>query len=216
MTTHGSNDRYWRECAAGHVLSALDPGTATEFETHLRDCPTCRAEVSALREVVGELGLAAPSVTPPPAVWNRIATQLELKSANAPIESVGIQPWKSPTASQQREDLVFVRGSDSEWEPTALPGVRFRRLFTDEANDKITMIVQMDPGASYPAHVHASPEECYVISGDLIVGENDVVMKAGDYQHSAGGSRHKRQWTKGGCTLLIVSSLHDELDELTR
>lgn len=216
MTTHGSNDKHWRECAAGYALRALDAGDSSEFQSHLQDCATCRAEVAALREVVGEIGLVAAPVAPPPALWNRIANNLEFSAASHQHESLQTQPWKQPVEQQRSGELLYVPGSDSGWEPTAVPGVRFRRLFTDEQNDRITMLVQMDPGASYPAHVHATPEECYVIKGDLIVGDNDLVMGAGDYQRAAGGSRHQRQWTKNGCTLLIVSSLHDELDELTR
>jgi anti-sigma factor ChrR (cupin superfamily) len=72
------------------------------------------------------------------------------------------------------------------------------------------MLVRMAPGSSYPPHLHASSEECFVVEGDLHVGD-DLVMNAGDYQRAHGGSVHPVQYTEGGCVLFIMSSLHDEL-----
>jgi quercetin dioxygenase-like cupin family protein len=74
------------------------------------------------------------------------------------------------------------------------------------------MLVRMEPGSSYPGHVHGGPEECYVISGDLRVGDS-LHMRAGDYQRVAAGMTHPVQSTDEGCLLLITSSLHDELTE---
>lgn len=48
------------ESAAAYALGALDPDARTSFEAHLATCPECRAEVTAHREVVGWLALAAP------------------------------------------------------------------------------------------------------------------------------------------------------------
>jgi anti-sigma factor ChrR (cupin superfamily) len=216
MTTHEPNDRVWRERAAGYAMAALDADEGREFEAHLAQCATCRAEVAALGEVVGELGLVASAVSPRGAVWDRIASGLQLELRPA------IQPWKqiterTPGRAVFDPGLMIVGSKDGKWEPTAVPGVRYRALFSDPANDRITMLVQMDAGARYPGHVHAAVEECYVLEGDLYIGEGeDVVMRAGDYQRADAGSHHPAQWTKSGCLLFIVSSLHDELDELTR
>ena len=66
----------------------------------------------------------------------------------------------------------------------------------------------MAPGTSYPGHRHAGVEECYVLEGDLRVG--DLVMRAGDYQRAAIGSVHGVQSTEGGCLLLVLMSDRDE------
>ena len=104
--------------------------------------------------------------------------------------------------------LAFV-AAEGPWEATAVPGIEARKLFVDEPNDRVTMLVRMAPGAAYPSHRHAGPEECYVLQGDLRTG--DVVQHAGEYQRAAMGSVHPSQSTEGGCVLLIVSSLHDTL-----
>ena len=73
----------------------------------------------------------------------------------------------------------------------------------------MTMLVRMEAGSSYPQHIHDGPEECYVLQGDLRVG--DEVLGRGDYQRAAPGSRHGIQSTENGCLLFIVSSLTDEI-----
>ena len=86
-----------------------------------------------------------------------------------------------------------------------------RQLFVDRKQRSATMLIRMDAGASYPGHRHGGLEECYVLEGDL--HHDDRVMRAGDFEVVSEGSRHGRQWTEGGCLLLIRSSLDDELTE---
>ena len=103
-------------------------------------------------------------------------------------------------------------GTEARWESTVYDGVEVRRLFVDEKADRVTMLVRMAPGASYPPHRHAGTEECYVLSGDLRVSDH-LVMRAGDYQRAPAGSHHGVQSTENGCLLLVRCSLHDEHDE---
>lgn len=93
-------------------------------------------------------------------------------------------------------------------EPVTPPPSLKARLM-DAANDRLTMLVRMNAGTSYPAHRHRGVEECYVLEGDLY-GPN-FEMRAGDYQRLAGGSVHGVQGTRGGCSLFIVSLMNDEL-----
>ena len=120
------------------------------------------------------------------------------------------QIWKRWAASGSDGDaFLFLSASECRFEPTSMPGVEARRLFVDPESDRVTMLVRMAPGSSYPAHVHGGPEECLVISGDLRIGA--LHMKGGDFQHAEAGSTHVVQSTDEGCVLLIVSSLHDEI-----
>jgi anti-sigma-K factor RskA len=59
-----------------YALDATSDEEAAAVEAHLEECPRCRAEVDALREVAGAMGNAAEPL--PPALWDRIASQLEL------------------------------------------------------------------------------------------------------------------------------------------
>ena len=84
-----------------------------------------------------------------------------------------------------------------------------RRLFVDETSRRMTILARLAPGVVYPPHVHAGLEECYVLEGDLWIG--DVEMRAGDYQRAEPGSNHGIQSTRGGCLLLLTTSLDDEV-----
>jgi anti-sigma factor ChrR (cupin superfamily) len=64
--------------------------------------------------------------------------------------------------------------SEPEWEQVA-PGIECKLLATDTERHRISMLVRLAPGASYPAHIHAGNEELH-----LLAGERTVVVVAGD------------------------------------
>ena len=191
------------ERAALYALDALEPDAARLYAAHLEICAPCQAEVAALRTAVEALGRAVEPVTPPPSLKARLMDVVR----TAP-EAEAIQTWKRWAPSATDEAMTIVRG-DGAWETTGVDGVAVRRLFVDAANDRLTMLVRMAAGTSYPAHRHGGVEECYVLEGDLY-GPN-FEMRAGDYQRLDGGSVHGVQGTRGGCLLFIVSSMNDEL-----
>jgi anti-sigma-K factor RskA len=70
-----STDHSWTESAASYALGALDDDERIAFESHLTNCPACRAEVQAYREVAGSLALTAPPASPPAGLRDRILTE---------------------------------------------------------------------------------------------------------------------------------------------
>jgi predicted ChrR family anti-sigma factor len=205
MTRHDRLDDAARDHAVAYALDGLSSAEASEFEAHLESCEACSNEVQSLRVLLGELGTLAPPQAPPPDLKNRLMAKIR----ESKTEQASKQPWKSWTTSAAAAGLTLVRAEEGGWEPTGVDGVVVRRLFLDVENDRATMLVRMAPGTSYPAHVHAGAEECFVLEGDLLVGESR--MRAGDYQRATSGSLHGMQSTEGGCLLFIVSSLHDEM-----
>ncbi len=119
------------------------------------------------------------------------------------------QVWKQWDSTSAGGALFTLRSDATPWEPTGIEGIEIRRLFVDRQRNQTTMLIRMAAGRSYPRHVHGGAEECLVLEGDLRVGDN--VLHAGDYQRAPEGSLHGVQATDGGCVLLIVSSLTDEL-----
>ena len=67
MTAHA-----WLEHAAPYALGALDESERASFEEHLGSCGVCAAEVRELRNVAGLIAMAAPSVSPPATLRDRI------------------------------------------------------------------------------------------------------------------------------------------------
>lgn len=112
----------------------------------------------------------------------------------------------------QADDPVkgVVRRQGGAWEDTSAPGVRVKILHECAARDERTALYQMDPGTTYPSHIHGGDEECYVLSGDLSVGD-ELEMGRGDYQRVPGESTHGVQRTREGCLLFIRCSMSDRL-----
>jgi len=210
---HAPDERA-RDLAAMHAIDSLEGEERDEFRVHLAACRACRAEVASLRRVASALAELAPEVRAPASLRARLLERLAsgpraVDALPAAPQSAAPQSWKGWSADRSSATVLLLSADQSGWEATAFDGVEARKLFVDEAADRVTMLVRMAPGASYPPHVHGGPEECYVLAGDLDVGE--ARMTAGSYQRLGAGSRHPVQSTRDGCVLLLVSSLQDEL-----
>jgi Anti-sigma-K factor rskA, C-terminal/Anti-sigma-K factor RskA, N-terminal domain len=109
MTAHA-----WLDHAAPYALGALDESERASFEEHLASCDVCAAEVRELRDVAGLLAMAAPSVSPPATLRERILA-----------DARGVRPIASaPTGADQRADQR-VRALDRTERPsTARPARR--------------------------------------------------------------------------------------------
>jgi anti-sigma factor ChrR (cupin superfamily) len=196
------------ETLAMHVLGVLDAEAAADLEEHLAEgCGACEQQLAVLRDTFAVVGATAPLFTPPSHVRDRILAAIEVAGPAEPVTQATVQTWQAWPAADN-SDLHVVRSSEDLWEQV-IPGVRAKRLYVDPHRDTVTMLIRMDPGASYLPHRHAGPEQCFVLEGD--VGDGGFVVRAGDFQCAAEGTVHGAQRTESGCLLLIVSSLRDEL-----
>ena len=217
----GHSIEWAREMTSLHALGVLSTEEAREFEAHLASgCPICSSEMAAFQDVLGEVGKASASaIVPPPELKARLHQKISALDEKSAQE---VQVWKKwggrrsgesggsgGSGGEAARSLHIVRSGEAGFEPTASPGVFAKPLHVDPDRHYVTMLVRMEPGSSYPGHVHAGAEECYVLSGDLRVGAE--VLHGGDYQVAPVGSEHGVQSTEGGCLLLIVSSQDDEL-----
>jgi anti-sigma factor ChrR (cupin superfamily) len=185
------------------ATGALGREEALAAEAHAKACATCRNTLAWLRPTLHALHFAPPAVEPPRTAWTAIEERLEA------LRSPAVQPWKdwAPPADASAEPIR--QAAASCWSPTATPGVEVRELAVDQGGASVTMLIRMAAGARYPAHEHGGAEECYVLEGDLVIGE--LVMHAGDFQRMERGSRHPEQHTRGGCLLFLRSSTADRL-----
>ena len=192
------------ELAALYLSGAMTGEEREAFESRLADGDAAlAAEVRLLQDAADALLQDVDPVAPSPAVRRRLMQQLDAAAPGTP------QIWR---AWDTTDDSPFftLRADDGQWEHTGVEGVQVRRLFVDRPGNRMTAMFRMAAGSEYPEHAHDGPEECYVLQGDLHVGD-DFVMHAGDYQRALPGSEHGRQWTKGGCLLLVTCSLSDEM-----
>lgn len=212
MIRHEFLDDDLRDLAALHVLGSIEAEEARRYRLHLPACDVCRAEVDSLALTAGRLTHAAPEIAPPPELWDRVLARIRASDPprSAPTQRP-TQVWKDWDEAGRAglDGLHYAPGAAQTFEATGIDGIVVRRLAVDRAKDQVTMLVRMAPGTSYPSHRHGGAEECFVLEGDLRVG--DLHMHGGDFQRAEGGTVHPVQSTDGGCLLLIVSSTRDEL-----
>lgn len=179
------------EDVAVYVLDALPPREAADVEAHVSGCATCREELARLQELVG--GFAAwPTdvVRPSSSLPARLAQRIADETGKAPV---------LPPPSDYREPA---------WQRVA-PGISCKILAHDHERDRVTMLVHLDPGASYPPHTHAGVEELHLLDGELWI--DDRLLHAGDYNYGEPGHSDQRVYSETGCTCVLITSPSDVL-----
>jgi anti-sigma factor ChrR (cupin superfamily) len=99
--------------------------------------------------------------------------------------------------------------SESGWKALPVSGAFIKLLSFEKARGYAVLLGKIEAGVRYPAHVNAGPEDFYILSGDLVVGNRRLV--AGDFHHADKGSQHEVNYSEDGCTLLAVLTTDDPL-----
>jgi anti-sigma factor ChrR (cupin superfamily) len=183
------------EVTCAYSLQVLPASEVAAAEAHVACCPECRRELESLRPVVGSF-VAWPIDVLRPTI--SLQARLALRIA----EETGKQPGLSPARPGQQTWF------EPEWEQVA-PGIECKLLATDAERHRVSMLVRLAPGASYPAHTHAGVEELHLLDGELWIDAKKLFP--GDYNHGAPGASDERVWSATGCTCVIVTSTEDVL-----
>ena len=190
-TEDGTFSCPWGELVSAHAIHALHPAEATAVEKHLTSCETCRRELEALRPVVETFGAwPADVLRPAPSLQRRLAERIAADTGTKPVLPIATQ-WSEP-----------------EWEDVA-PGIQCKLMATDTERHRVSMLVRLAPGASYPAHTHAGVEELHLLDGELWIDRRKLLP--GDYNYAGPGSGDDRVWTETGCTCVLLTSTRDVL-----
>ncbi|MGI9014708.1 MAG: cupin domain-containing protein [Phycisphaerales bacterium] len=214
MTSHFDLPDDVRARAAMYVAGALTGEERRAFEEHLATSAEARQALQELLAVQDLLFRATPNVTPHRALVESVCAQFQRDAAMSSPDHTHHHAdhiWDDwdDDASRSSSGLFTLSSEERDWQPTGIEGIEVRPLFVDRPNNRMTAMFRMAAGTEYVPHLHDGHEECYVLEGDLHVGE-EIIMHAGDYQRAEAGSTHGRQWTERGCVLLISSSLSDE------
>ena len=179
------------EATCAYAAQALPASEIAATEAHIATCPDCRRELASLRPVVDRF-VAWPSdvLRPTIALAERLASRIAAETGQPPVLPPA-QRWSEP-----------------DWEEVA-PGIQCKLLATDAERQRVSMLVRLAPGASYPAHSHAGTEELHLLDGELWIDERK--LSPGDYNYGAPGDGDEHVWSETGCTCLLVTSLKDTL-----
>jgi anti-sigma factor ChrR (cupin superfamily) len=179
------------DLAHAYALQALPSSELPAIEAHMAACPECRRELESLRRVVDRFASWPTDVLrPPTSLQTRLALRIAEESGKEPVLPPARQ-WSEP-----------------DWEQVA-PGIECKLLATDAERHRVSMLVRLAPGASYPAHTHAGAEELHLLDGELWIDARQLFP--GDYNYGAPGAGDERVWSETGCTCLLVTSTKDIL-----
>jgi ChrR Cupin-like domain len=179
------------EVTCAYVAQALTSSEVAVAEAHIASCSDCQREVESLRPVLDQfVSWPIDVLRPTISLQSRLALRIAGETGEQPVLPPRPQ-WSEP-----------------EWEQVA-PGIECKLLATDTARDRVSMLVRLAPGASYPAHTHAGVEELHLLDGELWIDERKLFP--GDYNYGAPGAGDKRVWSETGCTCVLVTSTKDIL-----
>ena len=179
------------EVTCAYALQVLPASEAAAAEAHIASCPDCQRELESLRPVVDRFVSWPTDVLRPP---TSLQTRLALRIA----EETGEQPVLPSTR----------QWSEPEWEEVA-SGIECKLLAADTERHRVSMLVRLAPGASYPAHTHTGVEELHLLDGELWIDARKLFP--GDYYYAAPGTGDERVWSETGCTCVLVTSTQDRL-----
>lgn len=149
--------------------------------------------------VADDLEVLAPPITPRDGLWERVRRRVDGEEAPA-TDGVTIFDVAVRAALIQRAEGV-------DWAPTPFPGLRAKVVAMDHGTNRWTLLVQMDPGADFPAHDHADDERLVLLDGDLCFADHR--MERGDRVLMGAGTRHGLATSVEGCRLLYEGSRAD-------
>jgi anti-sigma factor ChrR (cupin superfamily) len=204
------HDTHIKELAALYALGTLDGEDARAFSALLAENAEAQQEAKAFSGVAEALAGSLPSAPLPAGLKNRILRQIKARQARAQA-----QVQMSQLVPPAKGGLAFLKDAAGPgWMPLSVPGASVKLLSFDPNSAYAVVLGKLEPGSRYPDHTHQCPEDIYMLSGDLHVG--DTVIRAGDFHHAEAGSQHPVNWSETGCVLLCVLSKDDLLAQLSR
>jgi anti-sigma factor ChrR (cupin superfamily) len=174
-----------------YALLILPASEGVEAEAHIASCLDCQRELEAMRAVVDQFVFwPTDLLRPTSSLQARLALRIAEESGKQPV---------LPSAPQW---------SEPEWEQVA-PGIECQLLATDTERHRVSMLVRLAPGASYPPHTHVGVEELHLLDGELWIDERKLFP--GDYNYGAPGAADEHVWSETGCTCVLITSTKDIL-----
>jgi anti-sigma factor ChrR (cupin superfamily) len=191
LSGYDQNPCEYSEVSCAYALQSLTSTEVAAAEAHISACSDCQREVESLRPIVDQFATWPTDVLRP-------TTSLQMRLAQRIAEESGAQLVPPPAP----------QWSEPEWEQVA-PGIECKVLATDTEKHRLSMLVRLAPGASYPPHTHAGIEELHLLDGELWIDERKLFP--GDYNYATAGSGDERVWTETGCTCVLITSSQDIL-----
>ncbi|PWU19154.1 MAG: hypothetical protein C5B50_07255 [Verrucomicrobia bacterium] len=191
-----------QDLATRYALGELGPDELKQLAEQVRASAELRSFLVSLQKTLDLVASAVPPAAPPAALKEKIIGRIRASSTSSRSET-------KPLSGSVPTGLSFLPGSDTGWKPLPVRGAYIKLLSLQEDRGYAVLLGKLDPGVRYPAHVNAGPEDFYILTGDLHVG--DRTLRVGDFHHAEKGSQHEENYSVEGCTLLAVLTTDDPL-----
>jgi anti-sigma factor ChrR (cupin superfamily) len=190
-----------QELASLYALGALSPSEQQAFKAELSGNPELQALALSLQSAIAVVARAIPAVAMPPGLKDKVLRRVEEMAA---AKTAG---HASPD-SRIGLSFAFAAG-ESGWKQLPIPGASIKLLSLERDRGYAVLLGKLEAGTRYPAHLNAGPEDFYILTGDLHIGDRKLV--AGDFHHADTGSQHEENYSAEGCTLIAVLTTSDPL-----
>lgn len=186
----------FEEKAAAYALGAMNLHEVRVFEDLISSFDEGMKDLSELERTVEALAFAVEPAVPSSNVKENLFTQI-----NQDIEN------KTKANLTELSQSVSVRADEGEWIKFE-KGIQIKSLFKDPINQTVTTLMRLRPGSIIPRHKHIGIEQCYIIEGDMVLG--DKSYNAGDYFCAMPDTIHEPITSVNGGMILLVSPEHYE------
>jgi anti-sigma factor ChrR (cupin superfamily) len=184
-----------QELAGSYAIGALPPSEQQAFEAELGGNPELLSLCRSLQSAITVVAAATPPVALPAGLKDKVFRRIEAWEAAPPASRLGLS--------------FATAAGDSGWKQLPVPGASVKLLSLERDRGYAVLLGKLEPGTRYPAHVNAGPEDFYILTGDLFIGDRKLL--AGDFHHADAGSHHEENHSVEGCLLLAVLTTSDPL-----
>ncbi|MBM3481997.1 MAG: hypothetical protein FJX66_01705 [Alphaproteobacteria bacterium] len=168
--------------AAEYVLGLTGGLHCERIEARLKSEPALAERVNFWRLHLAPLDGAATPAMPSADTWTRLKARIAAE----------------PKPGEHGP--ITIREAEGAWEQHS-PGVQIKLLNVDAASGARSYLLKIDPGSEVRAHEHLVDEECYMISGEAMIG--DLHLRAGDYHLIPRHLRHPITRSEKGALVFV-------------
>ncbi|OQW53513.1 MAG: hypothetical protein A4S14_15870 [Proteobacteria bacterium SG_bin9] len=143
--------------------------------------------------------------------WQQTFATIDGSSSAAPEETPSAGTFEAVLDRIDSEGLQLPgtktrRAGTAKWREVS-PGIHTRVLYADRVTNRLSVLVRMEPGATFRSHSHDLAEETLVLEGELWLG--DLKLMPGDHHLAQPHTQHPLGRTVTGCIVHITRSLSD-------
>jgi len=195
-----------QEQASLYALGALPAAERQQFELTLKGDPELNELVRSLQRASDALVFTTRKLLPPPSLREKVLAHIRSDAVQGTSRETG-------KAAVQEPGFHFHGANDPQgWKELPLRGAWVKLLSIEKGRDYAVLLGKLAPGVQYPPHKHFGPEDLYILTGDLHIG--DRRLGPGDFHHSDAGTSHGVNYSVEGCILMAVLPADHELVQL--